>query len=1208
MNSLSSSRTNISSDENLPIQAFDSVNDDSSVISCLSGHSSSDVDSAGGDWNHDNSNDDSSSDDGSSEDDSSEDEDDDQYHFADPLYPGAPISVGESLVLILTFATRFKISEVVLAALIEVISAHCIQPHKCVKSVYKLKKTLADFDVPIIKEYFCGVCFAKLDEQYCSTCNENNVRYFLRGSIIEQLHSFFKREEFRNNLNYRFDRPKLDSQNYEDIYDGSVYKSVPNNFTASPSNVTFTWNTDGLPLFKSSKIGIWPFYLMVNELPHKMRVKKENVILAGLWIGDDKPHPNLFMNSFIDELGDLFRGVYFDIPSLAQPIRVRALIISGTADLPAIALFRNTKQYNSTYGCTNCYIQTERFENVQTYPFRENLSLRTTVDNDFYAAQAYEMDICQFGVKGPTTLAKIAYNYIEGTTIDVLHNVYEGVMKKMIILWFDEEFRTKDFSLFAYTNIINDRIKALTLLPFLPRNPRKISDFRYWKGKNPLGDDKKTSKSGVPSPNGADTCCSKPGKKGKCEDYDDEGWEEINSVPRVPKIYYGSRTHKQIEQVIREFKKTCYHDKRMTILSSREHTCIHHKVEGLSKTALCNELRDPLKNKKGCPFYNETNKGALSSHDRLASVGLETPWDIEDIVAVGKQANACPYFGARNLMGDASIIFCPYNYLIDPSIRESMGIDLTNEIVIVDEAHNIESICRDAGSAEFREDALLEAAEDCHLLYNLTSSSYYDVIHKYLLKLHEVINDVYVPESSTKYGETHSDFWKGNELWTKLTANGLGEENYSAFKVACRTAINEYNQMKEDIAKEADRDEDEHDRSKKNEKRRKKLKDPTTISHITKNLLVLMEMALMCVKDAEFTQDYRCVISKAYHQDVKTKPAKSGEWVETRGEVKKPQFLRTLKFLCMNPAIIFRGMARNTRSVILASGTLSPTTTFEGELGLTFAHQLHANHVITKDQVYVRPIGRGPNGVSLKAVYANVSSFDFKDELGSLLVQVCESVPHGVLCFFSSYAMMTGQLERWQETGVWGKLEARKCIVQEPRYSGDLDAMMREYRDAIRDTAAGSSRATGWDGALMFAVFRGKVAEGIDFSDNEARCVITVGIPYAVRTEPSVKMKMEYNDQPMNKARKLLSGSEWYNVQAYRALNQALGRCIRHRNDWGAILLVDERFLWANTMSYLPKWVREMKRDNNQFNLKDDLKKFVNERKAHDDKTKRLSN
>jgi hypothetical protein len=32
-----------------------------------------------------------------------------------------------------------------------------------------------------------------------------------------------------------------------------------------------------------------------------------------------------------------------------------------------------------------------------------------------------------------------------------------------------------------------------------------------------------------------------------------------------------------------------------------------------------------------------------------------------------------------------------------------------------------------------------------------------------------------------------------------------------------------------------------------------------------------------------------------------------------------------------------------------------------------------------------------------------------------------------------------------------------------------------------------------------------------------------------------------------------------YTSQAFRALNQALGRCIRHRNDWGAILMVDDR-------------------------------------------------
>ena len=39
-----------------------------------------------------------------------------------------------------------------------------------------------------------------------------------------------------------------------------------------------------------------------------------------------------------------------------------------------------------------------------------------------------------------------------------------------------------------------------------------------------------------------------------------------------------------------------------------------------------------------------------------------------------------------------------------------------------------------------------------------------------------------------------------------------------------------------------------------------------------------------------------------------------------------------------------------------------------------------------------------------------------------------------------------------------------------------------------------------------------------------------------------------------------LSGQEWYTQQATRAVNQAMGRVIRHRHDYGAIILADERF------------------------------------------------
>lgn len=53
--------------------------------------------------------------------------------------------------------------------------------------------------------------------------------------------------------------------------------------------------------------------------------------------------------------------------------------------------------------------------------------------------------------------------------------------------------------------------------------------------------------------------------------------------------------------------------------------------------------------------------------------------------------------------------------------------------------------------------------------------------------------------------------------------------------------------------------------------------------------------------------------------------------------------------------------------------------------------------------------------------------------------------------------------------------------------------------------------------------------------------------------------KKKYNNT-YTASRGLLNGDKWYEIQAYRALNQALGRCLRHKNDWGALILIDSRF------------------------------------------------
>jgi hypothetical protein len=50
-----------------------------------------------------------------------------------------------------------------------------------------------------------------------------------------------------------------------------------------------------------------------------------------------------------------------------------------------------------------------------------------------------------------------------------------------------------------------------------------------------------------------------------------------SSLNEVPKIFFGSRTHKQLAQIIKELKTTSYKP-TMTLLGSRDQYCIHKNV------------------------------------------------------------------------------------------------------------------------------------------------------------------------------------------------------------------------------------------------------------------------------------------------------------------------------------------------------------------------------------------------------------------------------------------------------------------------------------------------------------------------------------------------------------------------------------------------------------------------------------------------------
>jgi len=73
--------------------------------------------------------------------------------------------------------------------------------------------------------------------------------------------------------------------------------------------ITLMWNTDGMQIFSSNTFSLWPFYLVVNELPPKKRFLSENLLIAGVWGSVVKPHPNVFLLPIYKDLKTIEKGI-----------------------------------------------------------------------------------------------------------------------------------------------------------------------------------------------------------------------------------------------------------------------------------------------------------------------------------------------------------------------------------------------------------------------------------------------------------------------------------------------------------------------------------------------------------------------------------------------------------------------------------------------------------------------------------------------------------------------------------------------------------------------------------------------------------------------------------------------------------------------------------------------------------------------------------
>jgi regulator of telomere elongation helicase 1 len=604
-------------------------------------------------------------------------------------------------------------------------------------------------------------------------------------------------------------------------------------------------------------------------------------------------------------------------------------------------------------------------------------------------------------------------------------------------------------------------------------------------------------------------------------------WQHSQPDDARPAIYYASRTHSQLAQVVRELKKTVY-SPRMVVLGSREQAgCVNEQVRRIPSGSVQSAVCSKLCGKGQCQYRLKVNSvvtelGKMSLRERVM--------DLEELGGFAKRRGGCPFYTGKELAQSADLVLLPYNYLFEP--ETSKNFTLSGAVVVIDEAHNIDSFCCESASVEVSSDEFVMAGRELGEL-------------------------VAVWEGGLMVGETAIDPGKVRRLAGILEGAGRvfgGIEGEMEGEVGKLTGLLERVGIDKDSVESVLSD----------------LRDVKAA--VLENAVTKGRSSLDPVTDF-LTTVYQTTYSTTPITGDPSNGFKMHIGPLSEQDQKGPK--RVCRW-CFNPGVAMSRLLSNPiRSLILTSGTLSPLSSFATELQIRFEVTLENEHVIDSGrQLIVGVCKEGPSGVTLSSSYANRHNDKAKYELGSLVVRVAEVVPDGVLVFFPSYTVMSEMLAKWRTPtrpslpSLFDKLSSLKHVFVEPRERRALPDTIQSYYDALRDT---SKR-----GAVFFAICRGKVAEGLDFADEKGRAVIVAGLPYPPLKDQRVILKRRYMDEQLKRHTQnhSLSGADWYSQQASRAVNQAIGRVIRHRQDYGAIILADERFGEKRVAELLSKWVR----------------------------------
>ena len=267
-----------------------------------------------------------------------------------------------------------------------------------------------------------------------------------------------------------------------DIWDGAFLQQLMQNDSSFTRDgyFAFSLSTDGVPLFKSSLMSLWPVYLVVLNLPPEVRMNSNNIILGGLWVGPTKPPMKLLLKPILESLRKLdSEGLVINTPHGIKTFRGK--LVMGLFDLPAKAAVLCAKMFNGLCGCSVCLHPGKQLANNARIYLPETHELRTHASVISAAQQTLETGTVVDGIMELSPLAT-QLDLVCSVPVDYMHACLEGVVKMLLNYWIDSRNHGKPHYIGRQkTEIDNELLKQRPPSEF-SRPPRSlVKHLKYWK-------------------------------------------------------------------------------------------------------------------------------------------------------------------------------------------------------------------------------------------------------------------------------------------------------------------------------------------------------------------------------------------------------------------------------------------------------------------------------------------------------------------------------------------------------------------------------------------------------------------------------------------------------------------------------------------------------------------------------------------------------